>query len=1175
MRVDSLLRLLLVVLATLSAGEARARFSEGTDYPGPWLSGSSWLGSGVTLDLWKDTSSGLDGIDSVAGQLSNGTVDLSWIQTNVTGPGTLYFSYRVEGLKARNGADFELLVNNSSPVLLQRIESSAANLTTGWKELAIPIGEGSSTVRWRLSASGGNLDGYVFVDQVWTSGDPRPRITSGSSFSLSGVVGDPLLWPFAVQSASAFTLRASDLPPGLSLSADGRSIVGTPTHAGTFLSKLSADNAAGTHVAEVSFSIHPDPSASIPEGLDWPQQQFTQGEAAVWTGLNGFGYSGNDCVRGETHNWNTQNIAGAGLSTAVDGPGTLSFWYYCEGQFPTNGAGIMYFAGPPTSPATPVDVFYQGGKWTKASISIPVGRRVVTLVPYRQLTNPGGPEPPDPVYVYVDGMTFESSAAEIAVNAGAAGTEVSNGDSQSFGNVAVGGGGTLDFTIRSVLSSSLTGLGTTLSGPDAGSFSLVTAPVAPVQGPDGTTTFSVRFAPVRIGAHTATLSILSNDLDENPFKIGLIGYGSVITAPPVSRVVAEGGAAAFSVAAGVPGATYQWRKDGRDIGGAVGPSLEIGSAKPWQIGEYSVVVTSAAGTEVSAPASLRLEGVPEGMWRGLVSYYPFDGHVADVLRSGLSAELVNGANVIADAERGGVASMNGKGFMVPPLPSEDPASQGPGGFIRIPRPVDGNGESFTMSLWVKERGYSSWHGESFLTLGEGAAAPGLMGHYWIGGSGGQIDHYGSLGSVIVDNTPTSAASVSADGTAVMLEPEWTQWTMVGAGATTALYRDGEFVGSAGYPAEAPGDVFLGRHWWMDAAILRYSTRFRGEVDDLRFYSRALTADEVRQLHAGTRPAPAPTAYDAWAQTHGVMGSNAGLGEDPEGDGWLMIDEYLFGTDPMRPTAEVARLGTAGMNGQFEWLGRPEADYTVAASGDLREWRPLGVAVVAAADQTGVPPGYERLQAQFPLPTAHGPLSLEALRIEGVIAPFLANGGRLDTQPAAGEALVGSEVVLGPAAGLPWETYQWLKNGAPVPGATEPTLRLPSAQPDHSGLYQLVVSNGLGSAQSRETHLRVSAPSLATVRTVSDSSAGAGQVTVQGLVEADGGLPVLERGVVFGYAANPTIENGIRIPAGNGLGFFQATAFGVAPGAPLHARAYARTTQGVAYGENRNVTLPGG
>jgi len=414
--------------------------------------------------------------------------------------------------------------------------------------------------------------------------------------------------------------------------------------------------------------------------------------------------------------------------------------------------------------------------------------------------------------------------------------------------------------------------------------------------------------------------------------------------------------------------------------------------------------------------------------------------------------------------------------------------------------------------------------------------------------------------------------VTPDGGAVISQPVWRDWTVVGSGETLKFYSQGVYKGSLAYPAAVAGDVFLGRHWWVDGG-LRYSTRFQGEMDELRFYNRALSEEEVRQLSVATQPVPPRHAYDAWAQANGLTGAEAGLGDDQDGDGWTNCDEFVFGTHPRVPTPDVARFLAATPWRVLEWIGRREVQFSSAESHDLRDWQPLGAAVVPTVDQSGVPAGYRRLRVELPPPPNQGAPLLRAVRVEGMMAPFLVDSGRLEMEPPTGESPIGGEVVIGPASGLPWESYRWRKEGVELFGQTQPTLTIASVQKEHSGVYQLIVTNALGVARSQEAFLRVTAPVAASVNTVSHTTPGAGRVTVAGLVVDDGGQPVLERGVVFGSTPDPTVEKGLVIPSGQGPGYFEATAAGVVPGAPLFARAYARTSLGVAYGENRSVGLP--
>jgi hypothetical protein len=107
-----------------------------------------------------------------------------------------------------------------------------------------------------------------------------------------------------------------------------------------------------------------------------------------------------------------------------------------------------------------------------------------------------------------------------------AGTTLTDGASTlSFGSVALGSNSVRTFTIKNTGNADLTGLGITIDGADAGAFAITAAPVAPVPGAGGSTTFTVTFTPASAGAKTAALHIASNDADESPFDIALTGIG--------------------------------------------------------------------------------------------------------------------------------------------------------------------------------------------------------------------------------------------------------------------------------------------------------------------------------------------------------------------------------------------------------------------------------------------------------------------------------------------------------------------------------------------------------------------------------------------------------------------------------------------------------------------------
>jgi hypothetical protein len=79
------------------------------------------------------------------------------------------------------------------------------------------------------------------------------------------------------------------------------------------------------------------------------------------------------------------------------------------------------------------------------------------------------------------------------------------------------------------------------------------------------------------------------------------------------------------------------------------------------------------------------------------------------------------------------------------------------------------------------------------------------------------------------------------------------------------------------------------------------------------------------------------------------------------------------------------------------------------------------------------------------------------------------------QPVSASVPAGANVILSSAAaGSPPLSYQWRFAGTNLPGATSSTLLLVNVTPQHAGVYQLVVTNPVGMAQSDQVSLEVRA-----------------------------------------------------------------------------------------------------
>lgn len=120
-------------------------------------------------------------------------------------------------------------------------------------------------------------------------------------------------------------------------------------------------------------------------------------------------------------------------------------------------------------------------------------------------------------------ITLTLLAPEIAVEQ-SAGSNLTDGGTKNLGITVLGAALSHTFTIRNTGEGILNGLTITRSGADAAAFSVTSLPTAPLNGPTGSTTFTVQFAPATSGQNTAVLHIASDDADENPFDQTLSGH---------------------------------------------------------------------------------------------------------------------------------------------------------------------------------------------------------------------------------------------------------------------------------------------------------------------------------------------------------------------------------------------------------------------------------------------------------------------------------------------------------------------------------------------------------------------------------------------------------------------------------------------------------------------------
>jgi hypothetical protein len=114
------------------------------------------------------------------------------------------------------------------------------------------------------------------------------------------------------------------------------------------------------------------------------------------------------------------------------------------------------------------------------------------------------------------------------------------------------------------------------------------------------------------------------------------------------------------------------------------------------------------------------------------------------------------------------------------------------------------------------------------------------------------------------------------------------------------------------------------------------------------------------------------SVESWAAEFGLSGVDAAPTADPDGDGLDNRTEFAFGTSPSAGSSEVCAIlpereaGTLTV-GFLRRTSSAEASYQARVFTNLATGFSSGTDLtpVRAADQTGVPSGYERVEVQAP------------------------------------------------------------------------------------------------------------------------------------------------------------------------------------------------------------------
>jgi subtilisin family serine protease len=306
----------------------------------------------------------------------------------------------------------------------------------------------------------------------------------------------------------------------------------------------------------------------------------------------------------------------------------------------------------------------------------------------------------------------------------------------------------------------------------------------------------------------------------------------IIVAQPTNQTVAVGGTATFNVTAtGSPPLSYQWSFNGTNIDGGTNTSLTLTNVQLSQAGNYAVLVTNLSGSILSSNAVLTV-GQPSScapVPSGLVSWWPGEGNANDVAGTN-NGTLVNGAG-FATGEAGQAFSLSGSNYVsVPDAPALNPTN------------------AMTIECWLYRQAVIG----SFNPVVKKSGTTG-------GGTANGYSLEFDVNNILFWIYSSNGGWRSSGDTVPIQLGRWYHIAGVYDGAHLLVYTNGQLAASA----SASGSIIPSVNTLRIGSDPTDPSRgFKGSVDEVSIYNRALSSNEIAAIYAagsgGKCPLTAPT-----------------------------------------------------------------------------------------------------------------------------------------------------------------------------------------------------------------------------------------------------------------------------------------------------------------------------
>jgi hypothetical protein len=362
-----------------------------------------------------------------------------------------------------------------------------------------------------------------------------------------------------------------------------------------------------------------------------------------------------------------------------------------------------------------------------------------------------------------------------------------------------------------------------------------------------------------------------------------------------------------TVVDGTPPISYQWRKDGNNIGSETNDTFVILSAKPVDAGAYTVVVGNVGGNTTSSVVNITVQAVTS-VTNGLAGYWKLDETTGSVAADS-SGSGNNGTVYPGDAQwTNGVAAGalyfrgpgNGDDYVV--APTFPPAKA-----------------TMTLSAWA----FAEARPNRARVACGGSGGNGI-GQFMLNLDGDTGDLHG-----YILNSAGQQSDFREGAATPIPTNQWQHVALVADGAKLRVFRNGTEVGVANYDGtlfQSTNAFSIGARLTADDTAAE-SGWWQGKLDDIGYWTRGLTTSEIVAIYsagaanknltqADRYPAVAPVVTQL-PQGASVVAGNAFLlkvmatGTPPLSYQWKLNGQDIIGATNMTYQVSASSTNDAG------------------------------------------------------------------------------------------------------------------------------------------------------------------------------------------------------------------------------------------------------------------------